>query len=275
MASPQLAPPGIAAAQWRRPGFKHLADDEFWNRARSIDFIGINVYAPSMTDLLFLVLLHGVRFGIADDTRWAVDAALILRYRHDEIDWEFFVDQAIRRRVDAVTATALVFLRDNVSIGSLEGEIPPAVITRLQLSKPSLREHIIDRLSRHEHTMRPATIFKKAPPGDFQPLIPRPGSPQFLLEVNDLHSEHTISSGYRVLQSWQWLCLNRCGPHSSHAMAEHEGPSLTTGESHFRCFTNLEPDRFLLSTLEASPSRSVPSQMSSQPEIRLAKCLRS
>lgn len=155
MASPQLAPPGIAAAQWRRPWFKHLADDEFWNRARSIDFIGINVYAPSMTDLLFLVLLHGVRFGIADDTRWAVDAATILRYRHDEIDWEFFVDQAIRRRVDAVTATALVFLRDNVFIGSLEGEIPPAVITRLQLSKPSLRERIIDRLSRHEHTMRP------------------------------------------------------------------------------------------------------------------------
>lgn len=155
MASPQLAPSGIAAAQWHRPWFEHLADDEFWNRARTADFMGVNVYAPSMTDLLFLVVLHGVRFGIADDTRWAVDAATILRYRHDEIDWEFFVDQAIRRRVAAVTATALAFLRDNVFIGSLEGEIPPAVITRLQSSKPSLRERVIDRLSRHEHTMRP------------------------------------------------------------------------------------------------------------------------
>ena len=107
MASPQLAPHGIAAAQWRRPWFEQLSDDEFWTRARTTDFSGIEVCAPSMTDLLLLVVLHGVRFGIADDTRWAVDAVTILRQRPEEIDWDLLIDQAVRRRVSAVTATAL------------------------------------------------------------------------------------------------------------------------------------------------------------------------
>ena len=155
MASPQLAPSGIAAAQWRRPWFMQLTDDEFWGRARISDFSGIDVFAPSMTDLLLLVVLHGVRFGIADDTRWAVDAVTILRRRSKEIDWDLLVDQAIRRRVNAVTATALIYLRDNVLIGSLAGAIPSSAIARLQRAKPSFRERTIDRLSRHEHSMKP------------------------------------------------------------------------------------------------------------------------
>jgi len=155
MASPQLAPSGVAAAQWRRPWFDQIADDEFWDRARPVEFLGCHVRAPSMTDLLLLVVLHGVRFGTADDTRWAVDATTILRNRSQEIDWQLFVQQAIRRRVGAVTATALSFLRDHVFIGSLAGLLPEFVIVDLQNQKPSRRERIIDRLSRHEHSMEP------------------------------------------------------------------------------------------------------------------------
>lgn len=155
MASPQLAPPGVAAAQWRRPWFEQLGDDEFWARRRNISFAGIEISAPSITDLLLLVVLHGVRFGIADDTRWAVDAATILRYRSDEIDWEIFVEEAVRRKVCAVTASALVYLNDSVLVGSLAGTIPQKAITRLTSARQSRRERLINRLSRHENSMTP------------------------------------------------------------------------------------------------------------------------
>ena len=155
MASPQLAPPGVAPAQWLRPWFEQLADDEFWTRARSISFSGIDVRAPSMTDLFLLVVLHGVRFGAADDTRWAVDAATILRHRRDEIDWNLLAKEVTRRKVSNVTATALIYLRDNVLLGSLTGAIPSAMITRLETTKPSLRERVIDRMSRLEYSMQP------------------------------------------------------------------------------------------------------------------------
>ena len=123
-----------------------------------MSFAGLEVRAPSMTDLLLLVVLHGVRFGIADDTRWAVDAAMILRHRPDEIDWDLFSDEAVRRRVSAVTATALIYLRDNVLVGSLSGAIPVATITRLRSGRQSGRERIINWLSHHEHLMTPGPL---------------------------------------------------------------------------------------------------------------------
>lgn len=157
MASPQLAPPGTARAQWRRPWYTQLDDDEFWSRARPIQFGEVSVLAPSTTDLLLLTILHGVRFGISDDTRWAVDAATILRHCADEVDWDLLVDLAVRHRVIEVTNTALRYLIDRILVGGLTGIVPAGVMVRLGSARRSWRERVIDRLSEWEHGMRPGT----------------------------------------------------------------------------------------------------------------------
>ena len=155
MASPQLAPPGVARAQWRRPWYLELSDDEFWTRARPIEFEGVAVMAPSMTDLLLLSVLHGARFGIADDTRWAVDAVTILRRRGGAVDWDLFVEQATRRHVGSVTAAALDYLSERLLVGADSGSVPGDAATRLRASRVSVRERVVDRLSEHESSMRP------------------------------------------------------------------------------------------------------------------------
>lgn len=158
MASPQLAPPGVARAQWRRPWYLELADDEFWGRARSIVVEGTEVVAPSMTDLFLLSVLHGARFGLADDTRWAVDAATILTRRGDEIDWDMFVEQASRRRVGAVTANALDYLSQRILLADLAATLPRDVVSRLRSRPPRRRERLIDRLSAQESAMSPGAL---------------------------------------------------------------------------------------------------------------------
>ncbi|MBU3702091.1 MAG: nucleotidyltransferase family protein [Acidimicrobiia bacterium] len=155
MASPQLAPAGVARAQWRRPWYLELSDDEFWTRARAIEFEGVAVMAPSMTDLLLLSVLHGTRFGIADDTRWAVDAVTILRRRGGEVDWDLFVEQATRRHVGTVTAAALDYLSERILPVATSESIPAGVVDRLRSSPATVRERVVDRLSAWENSMRP------------------------------------------------------------------------------------------------------------------------
>jgi hypothetical protein len=156
MASPQLPPAGTARAQWRRPWYAQLGDDEFRLRARRTTFGEIEVRAPAITDLLLLVVLHGVRFGAADDTRWAVDAAMIVRHRPDDVDWDLFVEQARRRRVGRVTAAALEHLAGHVMVGDLSGRIPADVVPRLRAGRAGRRERIIDALSSRENSMEPS-----------------------------------------------------------------------------------------------------------------------
>lgn len=155
MASPQLAPAGVARAQWRRPWHLELDDDEFWTRARSIEVDGVGVMAPSMTDLLLLSVLHGARFGRADDTRWAVDATIILSRRRDEIDWDLFVGQALRRHVGVVTASALSYLTERILVGDTDRLVPDDVVSRLLGHRPSVRERVVDRLSEWENSLVP------------------------------------------------------------------------------------------------------------------------
>lgn len=187
MASPQLAPSGVARAQWRRPWYLELDDDEFWERSRPVDLGGVEVRSPSMTDLLLLVVLHGVRFGVADDTRWAVDAATILRQRGDEIDWDLFAEQAVRRGVGAVTATALGHLVDHVLVGPLAGSVPDDVVPRLRSGRRSWRERVIDGLSRREHGMEP-------------------GAPRLVVDVVIRHLVLTANEPlFATLRSFPWF----------------------------------------------------------------------
>jgi len=155
MASPQLAPVGVARAQWRRPWYLELADDEFWLRSRSIEFEGVAVSAPSMTDLLLLSVLHGTRFGIADDTRWAVDAITILRRRGGEVDWDLLVANAQRHRVGEVITSSLDYLSERILLGTSPDPIPSEVMSRLRSTRVSKRERLVERLSERESSMRP------------------------------------------------------------------------------------------------------------------------
>lgn len=53
-----------------------------------LDLMGIPVRQLEPTSLLFVIIVHGVRWNRETPIRWIADAMMILRHRGAEIDWE-------------------------------------------------------------------------------------------------------------------------------------------------------------------------------------------
>jgi hypothetical protein len=62
----------------------------FWDLATPVHFNEVTTLAPSATDLLLHVCVHGLRLNRIPPLRWVVDASVILR--DSEVDWDRLVD---------------------------------------------------------------------------------------------------------------------------------------------------------------------------------------
>jgi hypothetical protein len=118
-----------------------LAADEWWSRRRPIAIPGVPSSAPSMTDLLLHVILHGSRLGGGAHVVWAADAAAIITNAAEALNWDLFIDQVERRRVAGASAVTLTYLADEVGV-----EVPEHVIHRLRDVPVSSRERLVGRL---------------------------------------------------------------------------------------------------------------------------------
>lgn len=110
-------------------------DDGLWARTRPAPIDGVQVLSPSPTDLLFHILVHGVRGYPERNIRWVVDAAMILG-SGDAIDWQQLERSAIDCGLTEATAAALAYL-DRWSM-----PIPGETVRRLGSRRPSLAERV-------------------------------------------------------------------------------------------------------------------------------------
>jgi hypothetical protein len=109
-------------------------DERFWAGARAFSLGGRDVLRPSPTDLLFHVVVHGMRYNKMPPLRWIADAAMILRRDGPVIDWADMMAFARRVRVSYRLALGLAYLRD-----TLGADIPDLA---LNAPAPSLTERI-------------------------------------------------------------------------------------------------------------------------------------
>lgn len=137
-----LAPRGISRSFPRLPWEAAVDGDEWWQRTRTIDLMGVPVLAPSPTDVLLHVCLHGAFGGPSSRLRWVTDADALLRVEGSEIDWDGLISQAERRRVSHTLAAALGYLSEEHQLA-----VPADVGARLVAVPRGPRVRIAERWS--------------------------------------------------------------------------------------------------------------------------------
>lgn len=137
-----LALPGLSRTFPQLPWEADLPADEWWERARAIEVNGAPVLAPSPTDVLLHVLLHGALGGFGSRLRWVTDAGALLRVEGDAVDWDLLVAQAGRRQVSGTLADALRYLRAGQGLA-----VPRRVVDALDAAPTGLRVRLADRWS--------------------------------------------------------------------------------------------------------------------------------
>lgn len=95
-------------------------DARFWGYAQPLMLGNITALRPSPTDLLFHILVHGLKPDPLPALRWVADAMLILRADGDAIDWDAIGQLADMARVRARLGTALDFLEQEMGV-----DLPP------------------------------------------------------------------------------------------------------------------------------------------------------
>jgi hypothetical protein len=98
----------------------------FWTDARSLELVGVTTLAPSPTDQLLHLILHGAQPRSPSRLQWIADAVTILRTA--EIDWAKLEDLAIGVRDTIRISDALAYLADPY----VPDAIPSGLVARLR-----------------------------------------------------------------------------------------------------------------------------------------------
>lgn len=147
--------PGASAIDlhWR-PLFESPVDtdeDPLWVASEPFTFEGLETRAPSPSDLLFQVIVHGMKWNRDPAFRWIADVAAIQRRAGSRVDWCRVVELARRYRTVLRVRSALRYLVDRIGL-----ELPAAPIealdriapTRLERVEAALRLRSRDRVAR-------------------------------------------------------------------------------------------------------------------------------
>jgi hypothetical protein len=110
-------------------------DDEFWRRAKVINWDGIPVYILCSSYALLTILIHGLRWSQDRSADWAIDACALID--QNDIEWNIFILEAQKRVVQAIIFSGLYYLKE-----VLGKSIPLFVLSELesQLDKEMISE---------------------------------------------------------------------------------------------------------------------------------------
>ncbi len=74
-------------------------DQDFWDSCVPFDFNGTPTQMLDPTDMLFHVVVHGIRWNPMPSIRWIADAVMIMNCSYDEIDWRRLIDLGKEREL--------------------------------------------------------------------------------------------------------------------------------------------------------------------------------
>jgi hypothetical protein len=103
-------------------GSSPAVEDDLWRRAQPLDVLGVPARAPAAGDLLLHTCLAGLKYGRHRNSRWIVDALVVLRHAGAGLDWPLLVDEARRREVVLPLRECLHFL-----VETFDAPVPAAV----------------------------------------------------------------------------------------------------------------------------------------------------
>ncbi|MDH4230859.1 MAG: nucleotidyltransferase family protein [Nitrospirota bacterium] len=86
---------------------------DFWNKAVPIKIQDVPSYALDPTDMLFHVIVHGVKWNPEPPIRWIADAMTIIRSPDPHIDWSRLMSHAKKYMVCLQIKEGLNYLNEN------------------------------------------------------------------------------------------------------------------------------------------------------------------
>lgn len=99
----------------------------FWPSAEALDFLGEPTATLAPTQMLLHTVVHGMRWNREPPVRWIPDAAILLRQRGAEVDWEALARHAREFRLGDRLGLGLRYLQETVA-----PEIPAAALRQLE-----------------------------------------------------------------------------------------------------------------------------------------------
>lgn len=116
-------------------------EEPVWRHAVRLPMGGVPTLAPSPTELLLHVCVHGWAWCPAPPFRWVVDAMTILRASAAAIDWHRLVEEARRRGLVLRLEAALTYLRERFG-----ADVPDRVLYALRTAPLTRWDHLEYRL---------------------------------------------------------------------------------------------------------------------------------
>jgi hypothetical protein len=116
--------------------YSDRAEAATWERAEPIEIEGASAVAPSASDLLIHVCVHGMRWNDMPPVRWAADAAMLIR--SGKIDWSYLCEQARRWGAALPLAYAFGYLRDQLRL-----DVPEAVVAEMRAAPVSSEQRFL------------------------------------------------------------------------------------------------------------------------------------
>lgn len=131
----------LIAESWFVPGFeadlRTMEEPAIWQ--------GMTLTKPNPSDLLFHVLVHGLKWNVIPPVRWLVDAHHILEKRGADIDWQRVLLLGERTATSEVLAETLTYAAREFAL-----PVPATVLESLQESPRSAiaRKELATRIRR-------------------------------------------------------------------------------------------------------------------------------
>lgn len=103
----------------------YVKDDNrgYFQRGRKVSVGAGRAIIPDATDLLYHVIIHGMRWNVVHPLRWIPDVMVILKHDGDEIDWNRIFSMAQRDHFNVCLKKAVQYL----TTIEMENLIPPHV----------------------------------------------------------------------------------------------------------------------------------------------------
>jgi hypothetical protein len=110
-------------------------DLDVWQRALPVRFLEVDVLRPAPADFALVALGQSMLHGGASSSHWALDVDPLIRA--DEIDWDLFLREVRRRRIESYVAPPLLLLKERIGT-----PVPAAILRDLtrRLSRVALTE---------------------------------------------------------------------------------------------------------------------------------------
>jgi hypothetical protein len=93
-----------------------VSGSDFWSKAVPIKIHGVPSYALDPTDMLFHVIIHGVKWNPEPPIRWIADAMTIIQSPDRQIDWLRIISHAKKYMVSLQIKEGFSYLYENFHV---------------------------------------------------------------------------------------------------------------------------------------------------------------